>query len=149
MAYLRLFFSNMPLYSEIFKCREFESFQPVFFGFFHLWFLTSFFRRLGIKKARRYGLFGTFIYFVSAIWRRWWDSNPRGAHHAKTISSRSRYDLFDTSPSMFIRKILSNCYFYSTFYKQKAFWKELTERTTKYSLFELTENPCITGVCGG
>lgn len=56
---------------EIFKCREFESFQTVFFGFFHLWFLTSFFRRLSIKKARSYGLFGTFIYFVSAIWLGW------------------------------------------------------------------------------
>ena len=56
-AYLRLSFSNMPQSSEIFKCREFESFQTVFFGFFHLWFLTSFFRRLGIKKARSYGLF--------------------------------------------------------------------------------------------
>ena len=32
------------------------------------------------------------------FWRRWWDSNPRGAHHAKTISSRSRYDLFDSPP---------------------------------------------------
>lgn len=32
------------------------------------------------------------------LWRRRWDSNPRDAHHAKTISSRSRYDHFDTSP---------------------------------------------------
>ena len=76
-AYLRLSFSNMPQSSEIFKCREFESFQTVFFGFFHLWFLTSFFRRLGIKKARSYGLFGTFIYFVSAIWYAWMESNHR------------------------------------------------------------------------
>ena len=50
MAYLRLSFSNMPLYSELFKCREFESFQTVFFGFFHLWFLTSFFAVWVSKK---------------------------------------------------------------------------------------------------
>ena len=37
-------------------------------------------------------------------WRKGWDSNPCGALCAKTISSRSRYDLFDTFP----KKIL-NC----------------------------------------
>ena len=31
------------------------------------------------------------------VWRRWWDSNPRTLAD-QTISSRSRYDHFDTSP---------------------------------------------------
>ena len=31
-------------------------------------------------------------------WRRRWDSNPRTAFGDQTISSRSRYDHFDTSP---------------------------------------------------
>ena len=38
-------------------------------------------------------------------WRRRWDSNPR-ALSDKTISSRSRYGLFDTSPHILpVRKI--------------------------------------------
>ena len=56
-------------------------------------------------------------------WRRVWDSNPRGAHHAKTISSRSRYDHFDTSPYMSARR------FFLPFFGGKGLWKELTERT--------------------
>ena len=36
--------------------------------------------------------------FSSANWRRRWDSNPR-ALSGNTISSRARYDHFDTSPS--------------------------------------------------
>ena len=52
------------------------------------------------------------------LWRRRWDSNPRGAHHAKTISSRSRYDHFDTSPYMSARRF--SCLFR---------WKRALERT--------------------
>lgn len=32
------------------------------------------------------------------LWRSGRDSNPRAAHHGNTISSRARYDLFDTTP---------------------------------------------------
>ena len=63
------------------------------------------------------------------LWRRRWDSNPRGAHHAKTISSRSRYDHFDTSPYMSARR------FFLPFFGEKGLWKELTERTAKYLVF--------------
>ncbi len=38
-----------------------------------------------------------FINWWFYFWRRRWDSNPR-AREDKTISSRSRYDHFDTSP---------------------------------------------------
>ena len=102
-AYLRLFFSNMPASSEIFKCREFESYQPVFFGFFHLWFLTSFFRRLGIQKARNYGLFCTFIYFVSAIWYRWQELNLHSFRNQNLNLAR-----LPVSPHLHIKKIISS-----------------------------------------
>ena len=69
------------------------------------------------------------------LWRRRWDSNPRGAHHAKTISSRSRYDHFDTSPYMSARR------FFLPFSDEKGLWKELTERTANYSVFRTVENP--------
>ena len=42
---------------------------------------------------------------ILKIKRRWWDSNPR-AREGKTISSRSRYDHFDTSPYIDIVIIL-------------------------------------------
>ena len=35
---------------------------------------------------------------ITLLWRRWWDLNPRAAHHGNTISNRARYDHFDTSP---------------------------------------------------
>ena len=35
---------------------------------------------------------------MSALWRRAWDSNPRTVFGRQTISSRSRYDLFDSPP---------------------------------------------------
>ena len=35
---------------------------------------------------------------LADFWRRWWDLNPRAAHHGNTISNRARYDHFDTSP---------------------------------------------------
>ena len=39
---------------------------------------------------------GCDIFFVTACWRRRWDSNPRDIA-VKLISSQSRYDRFDTS----------------------------------------------------
>ena len=42
------------------------------------------------EKTRLRGLF--------RIWRRGWDSNPRGALSPQPISSRCRYDHFGTSP---------------------------------------------------
>ena len=45
------------------------------------------------------------------------------------ISSQARYDHFDTAPYM-----LNRC-FSSLFFGGKRLWKELTERTAKYSVF--------------
>ena len=39
------------------------------------------------------------------MWRRGWDSNPRGLA-SKLISSQPRYDRFDTSPHAFWRLII-------------------------------------------
>ena len=36
------------------------------------------------------------------LWRSGRDSNPRAAHHGNTISSRARYDLFDTTPNRWV-----------------------------------------------
>ena len=77
------------------------------------------------------------------LWRRRWDSNPRGAHHAKTISSRSRYDHFDTSPYMSAR------HFSQPFFDEKGLWKELTERTANLFNFRTVENPHGYKVFGG
>ena len=77
------------------------------------------------------------------LWRRRWDSNPRGAHHAKTISSRSRYDHFDTSPYM------SAPHFSQPFSDEKGLWKELTERTANLFNFRTVENPHGYRVFGG
>ena len=77
------------------------------------------------------------------LWRRRWDSNPRGAHHAKTISSRSRYDHFDTSPYMSAR------HFSQPFSDEKGLWKELTERTANLFNFRTVENPHGYKVFGG
>ena len=77
------------------------------------------------------------------LWRRRWDSNPRGAHHAKTISSRSRYDHFDTSPYMSAR------HFSQPFSDEKGLWKELTERTANLFNFRTVENPHGYRVFGG
>lgn len=38
-----------------------------------------------------------------SFWRRRRDSNPRAAHHGNTISSRARYDHFDTSPACLLK----------------------------------------------
>ena len=48
-------------------------------------------RQILLKKAHRRCAF---------FWRRWWDLNPRAAHHGNTISNRARYDHFDTSPNI-------------------------------------------------
>ena len=47
----------------------------------------------------------------------------------RNISSRSRYDHFDTSPYMSARR------FFLPFFGGKGLWKELTERTANYSVF--------------
>ena len=39
------------------------------------------------------------LHSTFSFWRRRRDSNPRAAHHGNTISSRARYDLFDTTPA--------------------------------------------------
>ena len=68
------------------------------------------------------------------FWRRRWDSNPRGAHRTKTISSRSRYDRFDTSPSFYFNMlfIISNLPLFgnSPFY-ESLFGKALPNHTLK------------------
>ena len=46
------------------------------------------------------------------IWRRWRDSNPRAAHHGYTISSRARYDHFDTSPYKIVYVALTSLAIY-------------------------------------
>ena len=50
------------------------------------------------KKPDKIGLFAGYIFFVPFWWRRAWDSNPRTVFGRQTISSRSRYDLFDSPP---------------------------------------------------
>ena len=55
---------------------------------------TPYFKRfLGIEKVHRNS-----IKITVDLWRRAWDSNPRTVFGRQTISSRSRYDLFDSPP---------------------------------------------------
>lgn len=49
------------------------------------------------KNPDKIGVFAEHIFFMFLLWRRQWDSNPRTLAD-QTISSRSRYDHFDTSP---------------------------------------------------
>ncbi len=70
-------------------------------------------------------------------WRRVWDSNPRALADNR-ISSAARYDHFDNSPSMFSRR------FSHLFYRKKGLWKELTERTANYSIFEPGKTRMVT-----
>ena len=51
------------------------------------------------KKPDIFGLFAGDIFFVSTLWRRVWDSNPRG-REPKRFSRPPRYDHFDNSPNM-------------------------------------------------
>ena len=75
-------------------------------------------------------------------WRRVWDSNPRALADNR-ISSAARYDHFDNSPSMFIRR------FSPPFSDRKRLWKELTERTANLFNFRTVENPHGYKVFGG
>ena len=61
------------------------------------------------------------------FWRRRWDSNPRTLAD-QTISSRSRYDHFDTSP-------------YLSQHQHLRKWGELMGRTKKYIKFKTPEKP--------
>ena len=61
------------------------------------------------------------------VWRRWWDSNPRTLAD-QTISSRSRYDHFDTSP-------------YLSQHQHLRKRGELMGRTKKNNKFKIPENP--------
>ena len=73
-------------------------------------------------------------------WRRRWDSNPRtGFSPVYPISSRGRYDHFDTPPCIFRQRSNLNPK------KRKMIWKELTERTTEYLVFEPLKNRTATG----
>ena len=40
------------------------------------------------------------------LWRNGRDSNPRAAHHGNTISSRARYDHFDTIPKCLFHQLI-------------------------------------------
>ena len=61
------------------------------------------------------------------VWRRWWDSNPRTLAD-QTISSRSRYDHFDTSP-------------YLSQHQHLRKRGELMGRTSKNIKFRIPEKP--------
>ena len=61
------------------------------------------------------------------FWRRWWDSNPRTLAD-QTISSRSRYDHFDTSP-------------YLSQHQHLRKRGELMGRTKKNIKFKIPEKP--------
>ena len=61
------------------------------------------------------------------VWRRWWDSNPRTLAD-QTISSRSRYDHFDTSP-------------YLSQHQHLRKRGELMGRTKKNIKFKIPEKP--------
>ena len=61
--------------------------------------------------------------------RRRWDSNPRALLHAYPISSRGRYDLFDTPP------YISNTSYSEILNNQRDYkMLELRVRTAKYSV---------------
>ena len=58
---------------------------------------SSFYLMLDIKDSFSSLLLFNYLGNNPKFKRRRWDSNPR-AREGKTISSRSRYDHFDTSP---------------------------------------------------
>lgn len=81
------------------------------------------------KKSRKTLIFRTF-------WRRVRDSNPRfllGTQHFECCT----FDHSDNSPYMLFRFLLKN------------FSQELTERTTKYLIFEPKKTPDFTGFLSG
>ena len=65
-ADLSFSFSNLLPFSFYFLLCRFKSLKLLKIAQKHLWFFISFFRPQNTKKARRYGLYGTVIYFVSA-----------------------------------------------------------------------------------
>ena len=85
------------------------------------------------KKEKSRNLHGYWIF----RWRSGWDSNPR-AREDYLISSQARYDHFDTAPYMLTRR------FPALFFGEKRLWKELTERTAKYSVFRTARPPRVT-----
>ena len=56
------------------------------------------------------------------------------------LSSQARYDHFDTPPCVFFAR-----FFIFLRRDQKPLRKELTERTTEYSIFEPVKNRTVTG----
>ena len=65
-----------------------------------------------VKMFFKYSLFGA-VRFPSAphrVWRREWDSNPRGLA-PKRFSRPPRYDRFDISPYTLNRKCFLHCLF--------------------------------------
>ena len=77
------------------------------------------------------------LVYADFRWRSGWDSNPR-AREDYLISSQARYDHFDTAPYMLTRR------FPALFFGEKRLWKELTERTAKYSVFRTARPRMVT-----
>ena len=76
---------------------RFESGQTLWNSDLHLWFER---KNPGLKKPGNgwcAWLFTRRIYTVSLIWRSGRDLNSRAAFDGNTISSRARYDHFDTT----------------------------------------------------
>ena len=86
------------------------------------------------KRAKKKSPANPLIYRTS--WRRVRDSNPRfllGTQHFECCT----FDHSDNSPCMLFR------------ISSKNFWKELTERTTKYLIFEPKKTSDFTGFFSG
>ena len=86
------------------------------------------------KRAKKKSPENPLVYWT--FWRRVRDSNPRfllGTQHFECCT----FDHSDNSPCMLFRISSEN------------FWKELTERTTKYSIFEPEKTPDFTGFFSG
>ena len=86
------------------------------------------------KRAKKKSPENPLVYWT--FWRRVRDSNPRfllGTQHFECCT----FDHSDNSPCMLFR------------ISSKNFWKELTERTTKYSIFEPEKTPDFTGFLSG
>ena len=86
------------------------------------------------KRAKKKSPANLLVYWT--FWRRVRDSNPRfllGTQHFECCT----FDHSDNSPCMLFRISSEN------------FWKELTERTTKYSIFEPEKTPDFTGFLSG
>lgn len=76
-------------------------------------------RKRGLLRKRRNSSVGTLRFFQRKIgaslislaptWRKRWDSNPRSLLQDYSISSRGRYDHFDTLPSITAGHIPPQC----------------------------------------